>query len=271
MKFLYYSRFLLLLTLSFFLTFSAFPNTSYAENSTNSIYNKTLPDVEILGGPYKQILKQSYDHSKYDVHHLLSRSTLNNWGSFIKINYGYYDDVSFIFNKLQLWAPAILMLKEDHLRTLSNMSQTSDAYNSMQLCSLLFHSQIIAPLKFELNYINNNLNKDHIYDKGIAQVKSYICSLKVKEKKKGIQMKLGKNFVILPTVKSSKLKQKLIEKDCHKLNFITKEIYKNDSTQTHCPRKNKSTQTETDLKFFTFSYQAEVFLPPAKRINDYME
>ena len=161
------------------------------------------------------------------------------------------------------------MLKEDHLHTLSSMSQTSDSYNNMQLCSLLFHSQIINPLKFELNYINNNLNNDHIYDEGIAQVKNYICSLKIQEKKNGIQMKLGKNFVILPTVKSSKLSKKLIKKDGNKLDFITKEIYKNNSTQTHCPCKNKSTQTDFD--FIAFSYTSELFLPPTKRTNDYME
>lgn len=269
MKFLYRSRFLFLLILSFFLTFSVFSNMSYAEGPTKFAFNKKLPDVEILGGPYKQIFKQSYDHSKYDVHHLLSKSTLNNWSAFIKNNYGYYSDVSFIHNKLQSWAPAILMLKEDHMRTLSNMSQTSDSYNSMQLCSLLFHSQFIVPLKFELNYINQNLNEEHIYDKGIYQAKRYIYSLKVQEKKNGIQMKLGKNFVILPTIKSSKLKQKLINEDPYKLNFITKEIYKNDSTQTCYPFKNKLTQT--DIDFSSFSSQTEFVPPPTKRINDYIE
>ena len=153
-------------------------------NDVKSSADTALPsNISVYGGSYNSIRAQTYDHQKFEVHHLLSRSALSSFGKYVFSVYGKSIQNEFLENSNQTWAPSILLTKEDHLKTLSKSKTGYDfslLYISEQAFQMIQYGSFLELLLNELSYIQKYINTDGKYDKGIKQVYDYIKSMNIK-------------------------------------------------------------------------------------------
>lgn len=153
-------------------------------NTVKSSADTPLPtNISIYGGSYNSIRAQTYDHQKFEVHHLISRSALNSFAKYVFSVYGKSIQSEFLENSNQAWAPSILLTKEDHLKTLSRSKTGYDfslLYISEQAFQMIQYGAFLELLLNELSYIQKYINTDGKYDKGMQQAYSYINSMDIK-------------------------------------------------------------------------------------------
>ena len=153
-------------------------------NDVKSSADTALPtNISVYGGSYNSIRAQTYDHQKFEVHHLLSRSALSSFGKYVFSVYGKSIQSEFLESSNQVWAPSILLTKEDHLKTLSKSKTGYDfslLYISEQAFQMIQYGSFLELLLNELSYIQKYINTDGKYDKGIKQVYDYIKSMNIK-------------------------------------------------------------------------------------------
>lgn len=164
------------------LSISLFSSTSiYAGKHS---FSPTLPqNISIYGGSYSAIKNQTYDHTKFEVHHLISRSALCLFANYVFKNYGKTPQNSFLEGKQQGWAPSILLTKEDHLKTLSRSTPGYDfsmLYISKQATQIIESGAFLEMLKNEIAYIQKYINVDGKYNEGIRQVCNYIKTMSIR-------------------------------------------------------------------------------------------
>ena len=139
-----------------------------------------LPSVPKLGGAYSEILRQDYDHGKYEVHHLISKTAWNIFADEVYYSEGKKPWNDFLFrSEVQGWAPSILMEKEDHEKTLSYWrpgvsdwaSMASDNYIDYQADVLIHRGDAYYLLREEYQYIKIKFGNK--YDQAIKQMYNY--------------------------------------------------------------------------------------------------
>lgn len=159
-------------------------SSSILVNSVKSSADTALPkNISVYGGSYNSIRAQTYDHKNFEVHHLISRSALNSFAKYVFSVYGKSAQSEFLEHVNQIWAPSILLTKEDHLKTLSKSKTGYDfslLYISEQAFQMIQYGSFSELLLNELSYIQKYINTDGKYDKGIKQVYDYIKSMDIK-------------------------------------------------------------------------------------------
>ena len=153
-----------------------------------------LEDIPIQGGSYAHVMKEKKEYKKqhpedqtiYECHHLISKEALNRWGEKIKRRGLANKNNEFLVNDLnQNWAPAIVMEKADHERTLSyfnlktrNNKKNNQAFDYIRIQAnrIIYFGDIIGVLNDEVEYIHKTFGNK--YDKALKQVIEYINFLK---------------------------------------------------------------------------------------------
>ena len=147
------------------------------------IFSSPLPHLTVYGGSFDEIRRQSYDHQKFEVHHLLSRSALNLFSKYYFSIYDRSPQSSFLEDSKQGWAPSILLTKEDHLKTLSRSRPGYDfsmVYISDQALQMIQYGAFLEMLKNEIAFIQKYINVDGKYDEGVRQVCNYIKAMNIR-------------------------------------------------------------------------------------------
>ena len=126
--------------------------------------------------------KHPEDQTEYECHHLISKEALNRWADKIKSRGLADGDNEFLVNDLdQNWAPAIVMEKADHERTLSyfNLETRSDEENQkafdyirVQANRIIYFGDIWGVLKNEFKYIRETFGNK--YDEALKQAFEYV-------------------------------------------------------------------------------------------------
>ncbi len=138
-----------------------------------------LPEGIKLGGSYSEVLRQDYDHEKYQVHHLISKRAWNRLASEIRRKDGVKIWNRFMLcDKKQSWAPSILMEKEDHVKTLSYWNPCcsgggqSKKYIDYQAKGLIKYGNIYELLGNEWRNIRRIFGNK--YDEAMQQMYDYV-------------------------------------------------------------------------------------------------
>lgn len=207
-------------------------------NTVKSSADTALPtNISVYGGSYHSIRAQTYDHQTFEVHHLISRSALSSFAKYVFSVYGKSIQNEFLESSNQVWAPSILLTKEDHLKTLSRSKTGYDfslLYISEQAFQMIQYGAFLELLLNELSYIQKYINTDGKYDKGIQQAYSYI---------KSMDIKLYKNKLSFYPFGN--------EKDCPNFNYIIpkQSIFGLNTSPSlpaidPCPPKDSAVQTD---------------------------
>lgn len=139
-----------------------------------------LPEGIKLGGSYSEVLRQDYDHEKYQVHHLISKEAWNRLASEIRRKDGVKIWNRFMLcDKKQGWAPSILMEKEDHMKTQSywdpfcseSEGMRSRDYIDYQTDGLIMFGNVNYLLRKECEDIREKFGGK--YDEAIQQMYNY--------------------------------------------------------------------------------------------------
>ncbi len=139
-----------------------------------------LPEGIKLGGSYSEVLRQDYDHEKYQVHHLISKEAWNRLASEIRRKDGVKIWNRFMLcDKKQGWAPSILMEKEDHMKTQSYWNKCcsesekmrSRDYIDYQTDGLIMFGNVNYLLRKECEDIREKFGGK--YDEAIQQMYNY--------------------------------------------------------------------------------------------------
>lgn len=156
------------------------PTDNINLDSQNIHQSSRLPKVPMLGGPYKRLVTQNYNHNTFEVHHVIARSALNFLSLFCKMVVGKNDDNSFLFSKKQNWAPSIILTHDDHALIPSSGGSTSAIYNMAQALRIILTGDFATSIENEIAFIEHNLNKNHKYDTAIRQLREYVRSLHIR-------------------------------------------------------------------------------------------
>lgn len=148
-------------------------------DSQNIHQSSRLPKVPKLGGSYKRLVTQNYNHNTFEVHHIITRSALNFLSFFCKMIIGKNDDNSFLFSKKQNWAPSIILTHDDHALIPSSGGSSSVMYNMAQALRIIFTGDFATSIENEISFIEHNLNGNHKYDSAIRQLREYVRSLHI--------------------------------------------------------------------------------------------
>ena len=139
-----------------------------------------LPEGIKLGGSYSEVLRQDYDHEKYQVHHLISKEAWNRLADEIERREGLKPWNKFILcDAKQGWAPSILMEKEDHMKTQSYWNKCcsesegmrSRDYIDCQTDGLIMFGNVNYLLRKECEDIREKFGGK--YDEAIQQMYNY--------------------------------------------------------------------------------------------------
>lgn len=217
----------------------SFPCMYTCANKQRPVVNHPLPkNISIYGGPFSAIKSQSYDHQKFEVHHLLSRSALNMFAKFVFDTYGESLQNEFLKSSKQGWAPSILLTTEDHLKTLSKSKPGCNLnllYISEQAFQTIQYGAFLEMLKNEISYIQKYINVDGKYDEGIRQVCNYIKSMNIRIHKNKL------SFYPLGTENSSLKFTYIIPKH----NILSVPIFSEPYLSEDCTSVDMSVQTDS--------------------------
>ncbi len=153
------------------------------------------------GGFYQgvQMAKNDYlsdhpeDKTEYECHYLMPQEALNEWGRYIRRvraeNHRSTVTISNAFlvnDPQQNWAPAIIMEKADHEKTISHYDSSSTLkkqhlakqYICRQAQELIFRGDVVGVVMNEINSIRKTFGNK--YDIAIGKALQYVQSLRIR-------------------------------------------------------------------------------------------
>ena len=145
--------------------------------------------MQFIGGRYDDIVSHSLTYQSYartaqsyDCHHLIAKSALDQWYQELLDVQGPTSYNAFLSDPKQGWAPAIVMLHEDHVNTLSYCNegnhfkkQNALDYIDEQADVIIDDGDIIGVLKRETESIKALFGSK--YNKALDEAWVYINSL----------------------------------------------------------------------------------------------